>query len=83
VGEFVGDVGVALGGAELGVAQYLLNDADVDAVFEEQRGGGVAGVVARFKAGELAAAAGVKLNIKGLRHYSAALYGQPVARRPV
>jgi hypothetical protein len=40
-----GDVGVALGLAELGVAEYLLDDADVDALFEQERCRGVASVV--------------------------------------
>ncbi len=40
-----GDVGVTLGLAELGVAEDLLDDADVDALLEQERGGGVAGVM--------------------------------------
>jgi hypothetical protein len=34
LGELRGDVGVALGLAELGVPEDLLHDADVDALFE-------------------------------------------------
>jgi len=40
-----GDVGVALGLAELGVAEDLLHDADADALLEQERGCGVAGVM--------------------------------------
>jgi len=38
-------VGVALGLAELGVAEDLLDDADVGALLEQEGGCGVAGVV--------------------------------------
>ena len=45
LGEFRRDVGVALGLAELGVAEDLLDDADVDALLQQERRGGVPGVV--------------------------------------
>jgi hypothetical protein len=38
------DVGVALGLAELGVAEDLLNDADAYALIEQQGGGSVASI---------------------------------------
>jgi hypothetical protein len=40
LGEFRGDVGVALGLAELGVPEDLLHDADVDALAQQERRGG-------------------------------------------
>jgi hypothetical protein len=44
-GEFGGDVGVALGLAELGVAEDLLDDADVGALLQQEGRGCVPGVV--------------------------------------
>ncbi len=40
-----GDVGIALGLAELGVAQDLLDDAHADALLEQEGGGSVPGVM--------------------------------------
>ena len=37
LGEFQADVGVALGLAELGVPEDLLDDADVDALLQQKR----------------------------------------------
>ena len=45
LGEFGGDVGVALGLAELGVPEDLLYDPDVDALLQQERRRGVPGVV--------------------------------------
>jgi hypothetical protein len=44
-GELRSGVGVALGLAELGVAEDLLHNADVDALLEQQRPGCMPGVV--------------------------------------
>src|ERR1019366_8623594 len=45
LGEFGGDVGVALGLAELGVPEDLLYDPDVDALLQQEPRRGVPGVV--------------------------------------
>jgi hypothetical protein len=40
-----GDVRVALGGRDTGVAQELLDDADADALLDEERGRSAPGIV--------------------------------------
>lgn len=64
-----GDMGVNLGGFEFGVSQHLLDEADVDAVFQHQRGTGVAEQVATAALAQV-----------GRLHVAAHQLGQPVGR---
>jgi hypothetical protein len=52
------DVGVALGGGDARVSQECLDVADVEAVFEEEGGGGVAEHVRGYLASEAGVACG-------------------------
>ena len=58
-----GYVGVAFGGAEVGVAEEALDVADVGAAFEEVGGKGVAEAVNRYLFGDFGAFEGFVENI--------------------